>query len=264
MKELIRDIEMAEQFLNGTLTEKEKNALARRLDQDKEYNLLLQDMDKLVEGIKYTGSKTSVEEKINRLKALAQNEEQDVTQVKPESKLININTWRLQSNWVRYAIAASVVLFAAFIFAITKPFNFSRDKDLYAAYFEPFDSPGSGLTRGNDNRLTAKVEAYEAYDAKNYITAVPLFEKSLIENDEAIVHLCLANAHMALNEFDKAEIVFQHMLKEHTDLVTQTKWYLALTYLKQNKLERTKATLWEISNSSTYGEKARKVLKELD
>lgn len=261
MNKLIHDIEMAEQFLNGTLAENKKNALARRLDQDKEFNFLLQDMDKLIEGIKYTGSKTSVEEKIKRLKASTQKEEEDE---KPEGEVINIFKWRLQSEKMKFAIAASVVILAAVIFAVIKPFDVRQEKDLYTSYFEPFDSPGSGLTRSGENDLSAKAEAYEAYDAKNYVAAVPLFEKSLIENDEAIVHLCLANAYMALNEFDKAETVFQHMLKEHTDLVTQTKWYLALTYLKQNKLERAKSTLWEISDSSTYGEKAKKVLNALD
>jgi len=46
-------------------------------------------------------------------------------------------------------------------------------------------------------------------------------------------------------------------------IVYQAKWYLALTYLKENKMERAKAILWEISKSSTYGEKAQKLLKKL-
>ena len=158
---------------------------------------------------------------------------------------------------------ASVLLFAAFIFVISNPFEIAQ-QDLYAANFEPFDSPGSGLTRSGENDITIKVKAYEAYDAGNYTEAASLFEKSLLEKDEAITRLCLANAYMSLNEFNKAETTLIHLLKEHTDLLTQTKWYLALTYVKQNKVERARATLWEISDSSTYGEKAKNLLNDLD
>ncbi|MBK5277823.1 MAG: hypothetical protein JJE09_03060, partial [Bacteroidia bacterium] len=76
--------------------------------------------------------------------------------------------------------------------------------------------------------------------------------------------LCMGNAQLEAGQLQEAEKTFKHMLTNHSDLVTQAKWYLALTYLKMNKLERVKATLWEISKSSTYGEKARKLLNELD
>jgi tetratricopeptide (TPR) repeat protein len=260
MKNVMHDMELAEQFLSGKLGEPERKELAIRFDQDSDFNKLVLDMDRLVEGIKSTANKTSIEEKITRLKKFAQTEgEENEKRTEPSEKVIKL--W--PATPVHYAIAASVVLFATLIFSIVGNIN-TAPPDLFAQYFEPFDSPGSGLTRSSDNAASLKAEAYEAYDAANYTLAAELFEKVLLEKDEAIVHLCLANAYVALNDFEKAEANLQHMLKEHADLVTQTKWYLALIYLKQNKLERAKATLWEISNSSTYGEKAKKVLGELD
>jgi len=119
------------------------------------------------------------------------------------------------------------------------------------------------LTRGNSEE-NMKTKAYDAYDNGRYADAIPYFKDILKTNDDPISHLCLGNAQLGAGQFAEAEATFTNMLEEHTDLVTQAKWYLALPYLKQAKMERAKATLWEISKSSTYGEKANKLLKELD
>jgi tetratricopeptide (TPR) repeat protein len=258
MKDLIHDIELAEQFLNGTMTEPEKAKVAARLDADKEFNKLVQDLEQMVEGIRVTGNKTTIEQKILRLKEFAQKEN-----ISRKSEDKSVNLFRLSAHQISYAIAATVVFCAVTIFAIVN-LKSGHQPDLYAKYFEPFDSPGSGITRSSENIMTEKAEAYEAYDAGNYVLAAELFEKALAKKDEPIAQLCLANAYMALNDFEKAEAKLIEMHKEHAELVTQTKWYLALVYIKQNKLEKARATLWEISDSSTYGEKAKKVLKELD
>lgn len=259
MKELIHDMELTERFLSGTLTEKEKEKFAQRFDTDKEFNQLVQDMDQLIDGIRQSGNKTTIEEKIRTLKSFAKEDSGE----KEKGKTISLFKRRISSQ-ARYLIAASLLLFAAAVFVVVQQLKFVPQPDLYAKYFEPFDSPGSGLTRSGTNGVSIKAEAYEAYDAGNYTKAAELFEQSLAQQDEAIVNLCLANSYMALNEFEKAEAILFHLLKAHTDLVTQTKWYLALTYLKQNKQEKARATLWEISDSSTYGEKAKRLLMDLD
>ena len=112
--------------------------------------------------------------------------------------------------------------------------------------------------------MTWKQKGYQAYDNGRYEEAISLFQNTLKENDDPVVELCQGNAYLSIGQADKAELVFRNILDDHEDLVTQAKWYLILSYLKQNKLERAKSTLWEISKSSTYGEKARKLLKELD
>jgi tetratricopeptide (TPR) repeat protein len=85
------------------------------------------------------------------------------------------------------------------------------------------------------------------------------------ESDDAIAHLCLGNAYLATGDQASAEETFNHIIDDHGgDLLTHAKWYLALSYLKQGKLERTRAVLWEISDSGTYGKEAKRLLKELD
>ena len=258
MKEPINDIQLIEKFLEGKMSDDEKKEFENKLKLDQPLSAMITDMNLLVEGIKMSAAESSKEEKLDRLKFFNQINE-------IEKNAFEISDARIvpmyRRPWILSA-AASVILL------VTLTFYFMREQTpigekLYTAYFEPFDSPGSGLTRGT-NEVTLKSRAYEAYDNGNYKVAAQLFEQITREKEDAIAQLCLGNSYLAQNDLNKAEKVFTEMLTKQSELITQAKWYLALTYLKENKMERAKATLWEISKSSTYGEKARKLLKKLD
>jgi len=261
MKETVQDIELIEKFLNGKMSIEENVVFEEKRAKNEEFKSLLTDMDMLIEGIKQSAVKTSKEEKLERLKffadvmemeAIATDEENNV-----EKKVVPL--YRRPSMLAAAASVALLITVGIYWMQNRAPQN----ERLYVAYFQPFDSPGSGLTRGNSEE-NMKTKAYDAYDNGRYADAIPYFKDILKTNDDPISHLCLGNAQLGAGQFAEAEATFTNMLEEHTDLVTQAKWYLALTYLKQAKMERAKATLWEISKSSTYGEKANKLLKELD
>jgi tetratricopeptide (TPR) repeat protein len=259
----MEDFKIIEKFLDGTMTEEEKSAFEERCKTDESLNHILMEMDSLVEGIKKSAAHTTQSEKEDRLRIFREMSEFELSE--PEMSQISSSPGKViplyQKSWA-VATAASFILVAALTFYFIKD-QTPRNEKLYIAYFEVFDSPGSGLTRGS-NSVTIKTEAYEAYDNGDYTVAVKLFEQILQEKEDPITQLCLGNAYLSQNDPAHAEKIFNEMLEKQTELITQAKWYLALTYLKQNKIERTKATLWEISNSSTYGEKARKLLNELD
>ncbi len=264
MKDYNDDINLIEKFLGGKMTDEEKKAFAEKRLKDQELNLMLHDMDLLVEGIKLSATKTSKEEKQQRLKffdEIMKMEERASEEEKSAPRHAKIVPIYRKASVL--AIAASVVLVMTVgIYSVQNraPLN----ERLYTAYFEPFDAPGIGLTRGN-SEVSLKSKAYQAYDNGNFELATSLFEKVVAEDiDIASVDLCLGNAYLIQGKTDKAEERFTHVLTKHNELITQAKWYLALTYLKQSRLEKAKATLWENSKSSTYGEKAQKLLKELD
>jgi tetratricopeptide (TPR) repeat protein len=221
---------------------------------------MLAEMDLLVEGIKRSGAKTSKEEKLERLKFYAEiagMEESTEDEDLPQTKVVPLYGRR----WFLAAAASVALLIAAGTWYNT---NVASDpQQLFEAYFEAFDSPGSGLTRGNEG-VTAKGAAYDAYDNGRYAEAIPLFENILANNNDPIVLLCLGNAQLKVGKIEQAENTFTQLLTQHNDLITQAKWYLALTYLKEDKLDRSKAALWELAQSSTYGEKAQSLLKKLE
>ncbi len=261
MKEDMHDIELIEKFLDGKMTAKEKLLFEEKQAQNEEFKTLLTDMDMLLEGVKRSAAKTTKEEKLERLKFFSEIMEMEAHAAEEEKSDSKKIIPFYQKPWV-LAAAASIALLVtvSVVWMQGRPPQHER---LYAAYFQPFDSPGSGLTRGSSEE-NIKTKAYDAYDNGRYGEAIPLFNEVLKQVDDPISHLCLGNAQLEDGQFREAEKTFNHMLKEHSDLVTQAKWYLALTYLKQAKMERAKATLWEISKSSTYGEKANKLLNELD
>ena len=256
----MRDNELIQGYLDRSLTEKELHEVEYRLKEEPALKSMHKEYSLLLKGIRY-GHLQQKLETLKNLEATAAAKVSDkieARQVFWEPVAIALR----HLYWQPIAIAACILLLVGVWFTM-QPSLPANDR-LYAEYFEPFDSPGSGLTRGSDNEMTLKAQAYEAYDAGDYAQAAGLFEKALLEKDDPIMHLCLGNAYLKTGNAEKAGAAFQHILDKHGDLVTQATWYLALTYLKEGNLERTKASLWEISQSSTYGEKARKLLKELE
>lgn len=250
MDKNLRDMELIQGYLDQSLTENERHEVEYRLKEETNLRNLYTETRQLIEGIRYAHLQKKLEQ-LRELEAVLPEE------LSPREKSI--------SFFVPLSIAASIVVIIGvwfFGFRDPRPLN----EKLFAQSFETFDSPGSGLTRSEDsNNQTFRAQAYAAYDNGDYQHAIILFKKALqSEKDDPILHLCLGNAYLATNELELAEQTFRHVLQEHEDLVTQSTWYLALTYLRQGNIERTKSTLWEISKSSTYGEKARKLLKELD
>jgi tetratricopeptide (TPR) repeat protein len=247
MENNTRDRELIQGYIDGTLTGSEEVEINYRLREEQGLQKMLAEHEGLVFGIRLAHMK----EKLQQLRSL----EAGLPPVSNRNMVLRV--------WAPLA-AAAVLIIAAGLWYIIPAETSTSYQELYTAYFEPFDSPGSGLTRSTENEKDLKARAYIAYDAKDYSGASKLFVDLLKQKDDPIAYLCLGSSWLALNKPEEAEKVFTHILQNHGDLVTQAKWYLALTFLRQGKIERTKATLWEISNSSTYGEEARELLRKLD
>lgn len=243
-----RDHDLILRYMDGSLTAGEQVEVEYRLKEDQSFQKTLNSHKQLIQGIRFNHLKG----KLEQLKSL----EAGLPAAGKE-----VSFYRRQ--WMPLSAAAAVLISAALWFVMIQN-NVPDANALYASYYEPFDSPGTGLTRSTDDEMTVKARAYQAYDDGRYGEASDLFREALREKDDPIMHLCLGNALLELDKPSEAEAVFKHILENHGDLVTQAKWYLALTYLRQGKMELTKAELWEISKSSTYGETARQLLRELE
>ncbi|MGE0772265.1 MAG: tetratricopeptide repeat protein [Cyclobacteriaceae bacterium] len=248
MEENLRDIKLVHGYFDRSLTPDELHELEYRLKEEPALKALFNEHKLLVNGIRYSHLKQQLEQ----LRALDRSADEKTGRGKV-----------LSLYWKPVAIAASLLIAAVVWHVVSQPTEPLNER-LYVAYFEPFDSPGPGLSRGTDNEIGVKAKAYIAYDAGNYAEAEELFQQALKTDDNPIMHLCLGNVYLQLDKFDEAETTFEHILTEHAELVTQATWYLALTNLKKGQLEKAKSNLWEISKSSTYGEKARKLLKDLN
>jgi len=94
----------------------------------------------------------------------------------------------------------------------------------------------------------------ELYNSQDYIAAIPMFESFLVGNPQhraALFYFSVSN--LAVNNLAKAETGF---LKLHTQPVDVFKeaaeWYLALTYLKENKVTDSNAMLKKIIENKNH------------
>jgi len=126
-----------------------------------------------------------------------------------------------------------------------------KPTDFYAANFEAYD-----LRFGSrDNEKDILQQAGGFYLDKNYKKAIPLFEQVLTEKpEEAKARFALAIAQMAEKDFKNAQLNLQFLIDNNDFLYANTaKWYLALSYLNENKIEAANQLLLEICADKQAG-----------
>lgn len=154
-------------------------------------------------------------------------------------------------------IAASFLLVSAFTAYLL------RDKEsLFDQYYEAYPNYEVTALRGEDD-LSAREEAYKAYDAADYELAIKQF--IILESRQAADEFFLGIAYI---ETDKPKEALERMQavinSENTDYLDAAKWYAALTYLSLEEDEKARAFLNDLANeSSEWASSAAEVLKQL-
>ncbi len=153
--------------------------------------------------------------------------------------------------WV-YAIAACLILFFGLQLFQTN-----------APEFDDYNQPEKAtfIERGNLNQ-NLKL-AQEAFNAKNYVTAIPLFETILKETPIPELEYFYAISLLQENSIEKAAIIFNKLKNGNTIYKENATWYLALSKLKQKDYQECKTLLKQISADADYYEKAQKLIGEL-
>lgn len=106
--------------------------------------------------------------------------------------------------------------------------------------------------------------AQEAFNSKNYKVANENFEIVLKEYDKPEVRFFYGISLLEENRFDDATINFTNLQKGTSIYKDKATWYLALSCLKQNKLEECKTYINQIPADAEDYKKAQKLLKDLD
>jgi hypothetical protein len=153
--------------------------------------------------------------------------------------------------WV-YAIAACLVLFFGLQLFQTN-----------APEFEDYNQPenASFIERG-DSSQNLKL-AQEAFNAKNYAKAIPLFEIILKETPKPELEYFYAISLLEENSIQKAETILNKLKSGNTVYKENAIWYLALSKLKQKNYQECKTLLKQITADTDYYEKAQKLISEL-
>ncbi|MCP4441888.1 MAG: hypothetical protein GY810_23520 [Aureispira sp.] len=193
----------------------------------------------------------------------------------------------MRRNFMRYAAAAAIILLMVPLGYIgLQNVEPESSNDLYVAYFSPSTADIMDMTSrtgtmnpmdaiDNTDETTEETpstatatektteddidaeglkltlgKGIKAYNDKNYKDASKYFSAYVDGSTQAQtteVKLYLGIALLAENQVDRAEPYFKDLVK-NAGLKEEAEWYLALTYLRGNKIPKAKKTLSRIIN----------------
>ena len=244
MAEFEKNLDWLEAYLSGEMSESERIAAQAKIKENPEIQAQLSDLEDMYTVLKVHNR--------NLLKKTLQKADQETKSRTAAPKQV----------FMKYAIgiAASIILlFVAYWFLQSS----SSPQELFAAHFEPY--PNYEIVRGEENQNSFSKAMY-AYDQNDYRNAISLME-SLLEKEskQEDLLLYLGVAYLANQQTQSAIQTLQelHQLPSQK-YEAQSNWYLAMAYLQSGNAEQAKIYLKKlIEESSTYQEKAQKILKQL-
>lgn len=168
------------------------------------------------------------------------------------------------TRWLKPLIAVAAILIVALSYNLFMNKNLNHDA-LYTTYFEPSKNVSAPIVRSDSNDKIIH-NAFIAYSEADYKQAIPLFDQAFQNTQNSELLFYKGNSLLALNETDEAIDTFKKHLSYSDILTNRTHWYLALAYLKKEKIDEAKQELYLLINSaeSFKRKEATSLLKKLD
>ncbi|WOK08063.1 hypothetical protein RT717_05380 [Imperialibacter roseus] len=226
--------EVREKYLQGKLTEAEKDAFEANLSPEEQEELAFE-----------LGVRERLEEELR--KELRMKVAGFEKKVRPARRI----------NPAYIGVAASLFLVASLAFYLTR-----QQESLFDEYYQPYPNYELTSVRGEQN-LSDRQRAYQAYDDGKYEAAAASFGKldSLSAPDYFFRGICLIqmnNDALAVADFQRVAAM------NDQDYVEAANWYTALIYVKLNDKDRAKALLEILaSGNSEMASSSRKLLDRL-
>lgn len=248
MKEVLKHIELIENYVEGRLSDNERQDFETRLIVDSDFKEEFDLYNNIVSGIKASGLENL---KAKLKEADDELDSNNIIELKPENK---------NSSRLYLSIAASLVLILgiAFIWKI----NSSNDLSGMANSIYEKDK---GLPTEMAVSASVYNEPINNYKNDNYEKAkallLPLF-KEKPNNDTA--NFCLGIVEYELKNYKESENYF-NAITSQSSFYSKAEYRLLLVYLKLNSLEHAKITCKQILTNPNhpYFDKVQLISKEL-
>ncbi|MGC1472049.1 MAG: hypothetical protein WA775_05615 [Psychroserpens sp.] len=202
--------------------------------------------------------KAQVEIEQNTKKAIISIKKDDL-----KNRLQQLEQPKNKTKFYRIAIAASLIITLG-IFGLSQLNTPVSNDQLFAEHFEPYTNIIIPASRGDEIK-DAKSEAFAYYDAKNYSLACQKFETLYNATTTPYYLFYQAICQLQLGKTENAIALFEMRKSISDKLSSHNTWYLALAYLKADKIENSKVLLQKISSDKSYNYKAAEdILNQLD
>ncbi|MBK8553291.1 MAG: hypothetical protein IPL53_20415 [Ignavibacteria bacterium] len=136
-------------------------------------------------------------------------------------------------------------------------------EELFFLYFSPYENLVT--VRSSKTKEKSLQEGMSFYTLKKYPEAVKLLKKYLIQYpDDSLIMFYLGISLLTSGKYKNASGMFKKILKSKNSLLfDHAKWYLALSYLKDSKPDKTLNELKSIEKESVYFRKAGNLMKKI-
>ncbi len=241
-----QDLELIESYLQGTLTVEEQSAVEDRMRNDTAFASRVRLVDEMSKALN-----TEVADFKKDLEII----EQELKSKKKNSR---------QNFNYRYLMAAAVSIVALVVASYLIWFQAPTPDRLFSDYFQV---PPENITVRASSGSELLRAALQAYNQQDYQSAVSGFEQVLANEPEnegvlfysGICYLALEQPQDARNRF--------HILQkfESGEYLTAAQWFLGLTYLKLNDIDKARDILSALheKGAGKYAADAGQLLKEL-
>ncbi|HZY78080.1 MAG TPA: hypothetical protein VFE50_01060 [Cyclobacteriaceae bacterium] len=230
------DIALIDRFIEGRLSDAEAESVKKRIENDKEFASLYNDMKYLIGSTRVVGRR----ELIDFLK-------------KEDAKTSGTSVqWYVVSG-----IAAAIALVAAFfIFRDT-------GNPLVDEYFAPYPNTVVPVIRGTPTDSSLRAAALAQYELGNYAAALESLEQIAPSNPDDLFYMGISA--LGLKDYSLAVTYLKDYESKGESFVTQTKWYLALAYLGADNVEQSRSYLNALAaEDGSYKQQAAELLSKID
>ena len=230
-------IKQIDAYILGKLSPKEEKDFRQQLLIDSDLAEEVKKRELMRDGLEALGNQ-KMKDRIKVVRKEMLDKEKNSNPPKNRNRIIPL--------WIMAAAAIFILGFVGWQFL--GPTEMSTE-EIFAESYQPYmENFGS---RGTDNAKDY-LQAGAYYNEKNYSAAIPLL-KSILNakplNSE--VELVLGDCLLSTNKTEEAIVHFNSILARKTNLYNDpAQWFLALSYLKQNKIEACKKTLKNLVENS--------------
>jgi tetratricopeptide (TPR) repeat protein len=241
-------LEYIERYLDGELSAAELTAFETRLRDDPAFAFAVEQQQEIIHAI----SDQEVDELEAKLQIIFQENRTKAAPVPLHRRL-----------YFQLAAIGLVLVLSIWVFK-TLPGPQKDPEALYAQYFEPYSIP-SHFRSGTDS-ADSQTLALQSYEKGEYAKAAVAFREIISENpDKLWVYLLDGICRMESDQLQESRESFDTIISNGDNLfLEQAKWYLALSFLKENRPADARPLLQELSTGTgKFARLARNLLKEM-
>lgn len=231
-----------ESYIANEMPTDEKILFEEKLQNDKKFNEQFQLYKETTQLLSHKFSSETIDFKKNletiSYEHFSETEEKDV-------KVVNLKPWY-------YAVAATMaIVFGTLVFNQSDP-----------QYGDYSQHDNAQFVERGDNDVNLK-EVQDFFNNHEYQKAVTSFEKVTNLNNPELQYF-YAIALIETNSYTKAALTLNNLRNGASVYKDKATWYLALSNLKQKKLDDCKTLLKQIPVDAEEYNKAQQLLKDLD